>query len=76
MAKILFRPICSKCRKELRCVIDYGVHDIQIEDARMYRPNCIDPECCPYCGEQFDCIEMPTSIPFDNTYTKFIRHGE
>lgn len=76
MAQILFRPLCSKCRKELRCVIDYEEYPIQNEGVWAYRPDCINPEYCPYCGTQFDCIEMPTLLPFDNNFYKHIRYSE
>ena len=54
MAQILFRPICSKCGKQIRRTIDY-IAGFQIE-----------PMFCPECNEIFESIEMPTALPFDN----------
>lgn len=69
MAAILFRPVCSKCDKQLHLLIDCKEEAIAIDNApqSMYDEDYrITPERCPYCGEYFTSIQMPTSVPFDN----------
>ena len=61
MAEILFRPICSKCRRELNSVIDY-----QGDNFIGIRGGFVEPGRCPYCDAWFTGIEIPTRLPFDN----------
>ena len=63
MAKILFRPVRSKCRRELNSVIDY-----QCIDFRGFEDGIVEPSRCPYCDAWFTCIEIPTRLPFDNIH--------
>ena len=69
MAKILFRPICSKCGKQIRRTIDcherYTIGEFRI-----------DPMFCPECNEIFTSIEMPTTLPFDNNIVITFVQGE
>ena len=70
MAQILFRPICSNCKKQLFDVIDfeYDLHRIEGEGAGILhcRTGHVEPARCPYCKEWFESIEMPNSLPFPN----------
>ena len=59
MAEILFRPVCSKCRRELNSIIDYQ-HDLGY--------GSVVPGRCPYCDAWFTGIEMPTRLPFNNIH--------
>jgi len=70
MGQILFRPTCSKCKKQLFGIIDYE-YDIQaisadFIDTALYKRGHVEPNCCPYCNEWFDSIEIPGSIPYEN----------
>ena len=70
MASILFRPICSKCGKQLHLLIDCKEETIAIDNSPQFmydKDYRITPECCPYCKEYFTSIQMPTSVPFDNS---------
>ena len=65
MAKILFRPICSKCGKQIHKTID------------CVEWFSIEPKFCPECNEVFESIEMPTALPFDNNIVvTLVQKGE
>ena len=72
-ARILFRPVCSNCHKEIREPIDYYIDDggsgkIIIDGfMRMVGNSFIVKPCkCPHCDCYFEGIEIP-GLPFDNT---------
>ena len=69
MAQILFRPVCSKCKRELNSVINY-----QPVNFRGFDDGIVEPSRCPYCDAWFIGIEIPTRLPFDNT--KILKKGE
>lgn len=60
MAKILFRPICSNCGKQLFGVISFEYDTDFLEKAGvLYRTaGRVEPDHCPYCNEWFEGIEM------------------
>lgn len=62
MAEILFRPVCSKCRRELNSIIDY--HPVNF---RGFDDGFVEPGRCPHCDALFTSIEIPPRLPFDNT---------
>jgi len=70
MADILFGPVCSNCHEVLPCDIDYEEVRVEstavsvIEPIKRYN---ITPYSCPFCGEKFMRIEMPTRLPYRNT---------
>ena len=68
MAQILFRPTCSNCGKQLYEIISYEKQSALFCAALFERG--IEPEICPYCKEVFDSIEIPCSLPFDNSPDK------
>lgn len=69
MADILFMPVCSNCYKVLPCDIDYEevVQPVTISKFEHIKRYNITPYSCPYCGEKFIRIEMPTRLPYRNT---------
>ena len=69
MASILFRPVCSECRKVLYEIIDCTKSPLL--DEKGYKRSflngfTITPERCPFCGIQFDSVEIPIRLPFNN----------
>lgn len=72
MAKIYFKPICSKCGNQILSVISYSkdiekIPDVNLKyDAYFISSGTIEPFKCPNCGEIFDGIEMPIALPYDN----------
>lgn len=76
-AKILFRPICGNCRRQLDEYIYITEDYYHVENSKCSLKNSrIYPVQCKYCGALFDCVEMPTKLPFDNRYdtTPFLRN--
>ncbi len=68
MAKIVFRPTCSRCLEILdNETIDIHYDEENISNSKLIhftRNFSIEPERCPYCGEYFNGIIMPTSGKF------------
>lgn len=64
MAEINFLPVCSNCNKVIHGEIDY--EEIDTMDIRLFIHKHweITPRICPYCGEFFETITMPTKLPF------------
>lgn len=62
MAEILFLPTCSKCGKVIKNEVD--CQPIFLEARRSYTPCYVTPNKCPYCGEFFNQILIPTKLPF------------
>lgn len=70
MAEIRFEPICSNCGKRIFGMISLDCIQATIysEPTKTYkRDQSISPCQCPYCGERFSSIVMPTQLPYDNT---------
>lgn len=65
MAKIYFKPICSKCGNQIFSAISYS-KDIEKHDVYLTSRETIEPFRCPNCGEIFDGIEMPIALPYGN----------
>lgn len=77
MAAILFRPVCSKCDKQLHLLIDCEEEVLNDVPPFVYRKHYyITPKNCPYCGEHFTNIEMPGSVPFDNRLPLSLRKDD
>ena len=68
LAKILFRPTCSNCGKQLYETISYDKQST-LFGAALFERGSIEPERCPYCNEWFESIEIP-GLPFDNSHDK------
>ena len=66
MAKIYFKPICSKCGNQILSVISYS-KDIEKYASYFTSRGTIEPLRCPNCGDAFDGIEMPIALPYDNS---------
>ena len=68
MAEIKFLPVCSKCNKIIWEQINYEAQLDKFANSRVYAfcSYAITPYECPYCGEVFESITMPTKLPFDN----------
>ncbi len=65
MAKIYFKPICTKCGNQIFSTISYS-EDIEKHGSKFFSRRTIAPFRCPNCGEIFDGIEMPIALPYDN----------
>ena len=65
MAKIYFKPICSKCGNQIFSTISYS-KDIEKQASYFTSRRMIEPSICPNCGDVFDGIEMPIALPYDN----------
>ena len=73
-AKILFLPVCSKCRQIIYDTIDYktevaglirvNIHNPDIKEIRAMPAKLIFPHQCKNCGAVFENITMPTKLPF------------
>ena len=78
MCEINFLPVCSRCNNVLRGeTIDYESHvDIlntpESEPITKILHNCyeITPHKCPFCGEHFETITIPTKLPFETPYLR------
>lgn len=72
-AKIEFLPVCSKCHKVIYDKIDYEAdieyHDTDTKGRFATREHWIYPAVCTNCGSHFVGINMPTTLPFDNSPT-------
>jgi len=67
LAQILFRPTCSNCKKQLFGIIDYEYDTGALSADFIKDRGHVEPNCCPYCGEWFDSIEMPgPNLPYEN----------
>ena len=79
MAEILFRPVCSNCNNQIHQLIEYDEEISEIDGNPRFR-QCeryyITPKSCPYCGEFFTRIEMPTKLPFDNHLSLSLREED
>ena len=68
MGKILFRPTCSKCHKILanrEIDILSRIDSLAGVSVKYRMPDyMIQPNCCPYCGEEFEAIIMPETGKF------------
>ena len=62
--RIVFRPMCEYCDKELYSIIDY--EENHFENGITYVDHRITPMVCPYCKRIFDGIVIPTKLPVDN----------
>lgn len=71
MAKIFFKPICTKCGNQIFSVISYS-KDIEKHGSYFTSRETIEPFACPNCGEIFDGIEMPIALPYDNRKECFL----
>ena len=70
MADIVFAPICSNCGLPIYM-------DIDVEDLDYTKPNVsryedkilhhiqISPSICPNCKTHFECVIMPTRLPYE-----------
>ena len=72
--KILFRPICSKCKKLIPEKIDYITYPYK-SNGFIGEKGYIQPSRCPFCNTVFEGIEMPTKLPFDYSL-RFVRGEE
>ena len=67
MAKIEFLPVCSACGRVLYgTTVDY-VHESEIVGVgiSLISPKwSLRPKTCPYCGEKFEELSMPRTLPF------------
>ena len=69
MAEIRFLPVCSNCNRIIYETVDFSPPDLSyfennikyITELQRY----ISPNICPYCGEYFNRIVMPTELPFE-----------
>ena len=66
LAKILFRPMCGECGRELNSVVDY--QRVYFRGLEGLVDGFVEPGRCPYCGAFFTGMEMPTRLPFDNIH--------
>lgn len=70
MAKIVFRPTCSRCLE----ILDDETIDIHYDEeialndksriVRYAKDFQMEPARCPYCGEYFEGIIMPSTGKF------------
>lgn len=68
MARIKFIPVCSSCGKIIVDKIDIAKEEIPFDTDTLYAyHHYVHPSMCCNCGAHFDCIEIPTSLPFDNS---------
>lgn len=71
MAEINFVPVCSNCKKIITTTIDYTIDDeneYTTKNNYLIKQYQIKPYRCPYCGEHFEIITMPTKLPFEYSY--------
>lgn len=67
MAEILFRPTCSKCNKVICGPVDCKrvENEVMGKTTRsIYSHYQVTPILCPWCGEPFETIVIPTNLPY------------
>ena len=67
MARIEFRPVCSKCKQVIFGTV--GLSDQSIGNYYNWLTDAfteIEPRKCPHCGAYFKSIVMTDRIPFTN----------
>lgn len=69
MASIKFIPVCSSCGKIIVDKIDVAKEEIHFNSDKHYAAynQYVHPSMCCNCGAHFDSIEIPTTLPFDNS---------
>lgn len=81
MADIVFAPICSNCGLPIYMNIevedlDYLKSDVSIYKDKILHHIQISPSICPNCGKYFECVIMPTRLPYefpDNVQKLYVR---
>ena len=80
MARIIFRPTCSRCQRILENVtVDFGfetLHHVEsiYEVATFSTHPRVEPSQCPYCGERFDLIVEPVNESFPIRDSELMRY--
>lgn len=69
MADIVFAPICSNCGLPIYMDIeveysDY-LKDLLTPESKILHHIQISPSVCPNCGTYFECVIMPTRLPYE-----------
>ena len=65
-ATIEFKPVCSKCGKEIKARISIEKSINQVEgNPFRFAEWFINPSHCPNCHAMFDSIRMPSKLPYD-----------
>ena len=69
MARIKFIPVCSSCGKIIVDKIDIAKEEVPFDTDTHYAAygQYVHPSMCCNCGAHFNCIEIPTALPFDNS---------
>lgn len=67
MAEINFVPCCSNCGVKIYDEVGVEYVDELPPNDYLYRRNeRVYPHKCPFCGEFFDCITIPSKLPYQN----------